>query len=186
MHFTIDNHVISYLVGRIKYNWLEDASTNCQTPVHTYDCVLNFKYDIRHTVCFIFVFFCFFPSFILYSQFYVGSMYDNIRLHVAWSYTSSADSPFSLISSFTLSNHLLLGRPLFLLPCAFITIALLPTQCSSLLITCPYHFNLLYSVLHHRYNKYMHTFVSSENTASVRKQWLIKTNGLCSKTFISY
>ena len=29
-------------------------------------------------------------------------------------------------------------------------------------------------------------YVSSENTASVRKQWLIKTNGLCSKTFISY
>ena len=29
---------------------------------------------------------------------YVGSMYDDIRLHVARSYTSSADSPFSLIS----------------------------------------------------------------------------------------
>ena len=34
-----------------------------------------------------------------YSHFYVGSMYDDIRLHVARSYTSSADSPFSLISS---------------------------------------------------------------------------------------
>ena len=44
-----------------------------------------------------------------YSHFYVGAMYDDIRLHVAWSYTSSADSPFSLMSSFTLSNHLLLG-----------------------------------------------------------------------------
>ena len=42
-------------------------------------------------------------------------------------YTSSADSPFSLMSSFTLSNHLLLVLPLFLLPCTFITIALLPT-----------------------------------------------------------
>ena len=62
-----------------------------------------------------------------YSHFYVGSMYDDIRLHVARSYTSSADSPFSLISSFTLSNHLLLlGLPLFLLPCTFISIALLP------------------------------------------------------------
>ena len=61
------------------------------------------------------------------SHFYVGSMYDDIRLHVARSYTSSADSPFSLMSSFTLSNHLLLGLPLFLLPCTFITIALLPT-----------------------------------------------------------
>ena len=78
-----------------------------------------------------------------YSHFYVGSMYDDIRLHVARSYTSSADSPFSLMSSFTLSNHLLLGLPLFLLPCTFITIVLLPTQCSSLRITCPYHFNLL-------------------------------------------
>ena len=67
-----------------------------------------------------------FFSFIL-SHFYVGSMYDDIRLHVARSYTSSADSPFSLMSSFTLSNHLLLGLPLFLLPCTFITIALLPT-----------------------------------------------------------
>ena len=38
-------------------------------------------------------------------------MYDDIRLHVARSYTSSPDSPFSLISSFTLSNHLLLGVP---------------------------------------------------------------------------
>ena len=56
----------------------------------------------------------FFFSF--YSHFLVGSMYDDIRLHVARSYTSSADSPFSLISSFTLSNHLLLGLPLFLLP----------------------------------------------------------------------
>ena len=70
-------------------------------------------------------------------------MYDDIRLHVARSYTSSADSPFSLMSSFTLSNHLLLGLPLFLLPCTFTTIALLPTYCSSLRITCPYHFNLV-------------------------------------------
>ena len=62
-----------------------------------------------------------------YSHFYVGSMYDDIRLHVARSYTSSADSPFSLMSSFTLSNHILLGLPLFLLPCTFIIIALLPT-----------------------------------------------------------
>ena len=77
------------------------------------------------------------------THFYVGSMHDETRLHVARSYTSSADSPFFLMSSFTLSNHLLLGLPLFLLPCTFITIALLPTQCSSLRITCPYHFNLL-------------------------------------------
>ena len=71
------------------------------------------------------LFFFFFFSFIL-SHFYVGSMYDNIRLHVARIYTSSADSPFSLTSSFTLSKHLLLGLPLFLLPCTFISITLLP------------------------------------------------------------
>ena len=47
------------------------------------------------------------------------------------------------ISSLTLSNHLHLGLPLFLLPCTFISIALLPTYYSSLLITCPHHFNLL-------------------------------------------
>ena len=60
-----------------------------------------------------------------YSHFYVGSMYEDIRLHVlvARLYTSSADSLFSMISSFTLSNHL--GLPPFLLPCTFISIALL-------------------------------------------------------------
>ena len=36
-------------------------------------------------------------------------MYDDVRLHVARSYTSSADSPFSLILPLTPSNHLLLG-----------------------------------------------------------------------------
>ena len=40
-------------------------------------------------------------------------MYDDIRIHVTRSYTSSADCLFSLISSVTLSNHLLLGLPLF-------------------------------------------------------------------------
>ena len=51
-------------------------------------------------------------------------MYDDIRLHVvAWSYTPSPDSPYSLTSSLTLSNHLLLGLPL--LPCTFVSIALL-------------------------------------------------------------
>ena len=32
-----------------------------------------------------------------HSHFYVGSVYYDIRLHVARSYTSSADSPISLI-----------------------------------------------------------------------------------------
>ena len=42
----------------------------------------------------------------MFSHFYVGSMNDDIRLHVARSYTTSADSPFSLISSFTSSNQI--------------------------------------------------------------------------------
>ena len=50
-------------------------------------------------------------SFSSYSHFYVRSMYADIRLHVALSYTSSADIPCYLKSSPTLSNRL----PLFLL-----------------------------------------------------------------------
>ena len=38
-----------------------------------------------------------------------------IRLNVAGPYTYSADSPFPLIWSLMLSNHLLLGIPIFLL-----------------------------------------------------------------------
>ena len=44
----------------------------------------------------------------------------DVRLHVARSHTSSPDSPFTLISSLTLSNHLLLGLPLFPFPFTFI------------------------------------------------------------------
>ena len=80
---------------------------------------------------------------ILIPTFMSGSMYDDIHLRVARSHSSSANSTVSLISSFTLSNLLLLGLHLFLLPRTFIFIALLPTYCSSLLITCPYHFKLL-------------------------------------------
>ena len=67
-----------------------------------------------------------YPSYSSYFLFYVGSMFDNIRSVGAH---SPLDSPFTLISSFTLSNHLLLGLTLFLFPCSctFITIALLPT-----------------------------------------------------------
>ena len=42
----------------------------------------------------------------MFSHFYVGSMNDDILLHVARSSTSSADSPFSLMSSFTSSNQI--------------------------------------------------------------------------------
>ena len=69
----------------------------------------------------------------------MGSIRDDSRLHAARSYTSSPDSPFSLISSFTQSTHLFFGLPLLLLPCISIPITLFPTYSSSLLITCPYH-----------------------------------------------
>ena len=72
-------------------------------------------------------------------------MYDDVRLHVARSYTPLVHSPFYLISSFTLSNHLHLVHPLFLIPCTFISIAPFLHRPSAhyLLITCPYYFNLL-------------------------------------------
>ena len=47
-------------------------------------------------------------SFLLPFHLSPSLIYDDIRLHVTRSYTSSPDSPFSLISSLTLSNHLLL------------------------------------------------------------------------------
>ena len=54
MPFTVDKLVMSDIVDRIKYmKWLEDASIIRQTPVYTHGCVFNFKYDIRHTMCFI-------------------------------------------------------------------------------------------------------------------------------------
>ena len=53
----------------------------------------------------------------------LGLMFGDIRLHVCRSYTSvsSPDSPIFLMSSLTLSNHLLLGLVL-LLPCTSIPI----------------------------------------------------------------
>ena len=75
-----------------------------------------------------------------YSHFHMRYIYDDIRLHVARSYTSSPDSPFSLISSLTLSNHLLLGSLDFPLYMYFHLHCCAPL---ALLITCPYHFNLL-------------------------------------------
>ena len=49
-------------------------------------------------------------------------------------------SPFSLISPLTLSNHLILGLSRSL---PYISIVILPTQCSSLHTICPYQFRIL-------------------------------------------
>ena len=59
------------------------------------------------------------------SHFYMGLMFDDISLHVARSYTTPVNRPFSLISSHTLSNHLLLCLSL-LFSCTSITIAIRP------------------------------------------------------------
>ena len=64
-------------------------------------------------------------------------MYDDERLIAPRSYNFSPDSPFPLVSSLILSNHLLLGLAIDLFPCTSIHIALLSTESSSLRIT--YH-----------------------------------------------
>ena len=84
----------------------------------------------------------FFSSY--YSQFYVGSMYEGIRL-AARSNASYTNSPFPLIPplSLTLPNYRLLRHPLCLIPCTFTSSAFLPVYCSYLLIASPFHSNLL-------------------------------------------
>ena len=78
----------------------------------------------------------FFFFFIVF-QLYVGSMYDDIRLHVTRSYTSSADNTFSLISSFTLSNHILLSSSLpSLMYFQFLR------HPSYIVLLSPHHFNI--------------------------------------------
>ena len=65
------------------------------------------------------------------------------RLHLARSWASSLDNSLSDKSFPMLSNHLRFGLPLLLFPGTSIAITLLPTYSSSLLNTCPYHFNIL-------------------------------------------
>ena len=60
------------------------------------------------------------------------------RLHLGRSCASSSDNPLSDKSFLMLSNHLRFGLPLLLFP-----ITVFPMYSSSLLETCPYHFNLL-------------------------------------------
>ena len=78
-----------------------------------------------------------------FSHFYVGSMCLVRRLHLGRSCASSPDNSLSDKSFLMLSNHLRFGLPLLLFPYTSIPITLLPTYSSSLLKTCPYHFNLL-------------------------------------------
>ena len=63
--------------------------------------------------------------------------------HLTRSCASSPDSPLSDKSFLMLSNNLRFCLPILLFPGNSITITLLPTYSSSLLNTCPYHFNLV-------------------------------------------
>ena len=68
---------------------------------------------------------------------FCDSMFDDICSSVVH---SLPDSHFSLILPLNLSNHLILGIPLFLIfPSSFF----LRMQCSSLLTICPYQFRIL-------------------------------------------
>ena len=73
----------------------------------------------------------------------MGSIYLTRRLHLARSCASFLDNSLSEKSFLMQSNHLRFGLPLLLFPSTSIVITLLPTYSSSLLYTCPYHFNLL-------------------------------------------
>ena len=85
----------------------------------------------------------FFFFFFIFSHFYVGSMCLVRRLHLDRSCASSSDNPLSDKSFLMLSIHLRFGLPLLLFPGTSIPNTLFPTYSSSLLETCPYHFNLL-------------------------------------------
>ena len=65
------------------------------------------------------------------------------RPHLTRSCASSHDNSLSDKSFLMLSNHFRFGLHLLLFPGTSIFITLLPTHSSSLLNTCPYHFNLL-------------------------------------------
>ena len=78
-----------------------------------------------------------------FSHFYVVSMCLMRRLRFALPCASSLDNSLSFKSFLMLSNHLRFGLPVLLFPGTSIAITLFPTYSSSLLNTCPYHFNLL-------------------------------------------
>ena len=89
-------------------DWLAVAMSLCKCVCFIEVCVLFYLYRTQFYAC------KYTPSPSLsgthtsfswyYSKYCVGSMFDYIRLHVAWSYTSS---PFSLVTPLTLSSHLL-------------------------------------------------------------------------------
>ena len=69
-----------------------------------------------------------------------------IILHIFLSSMSISFTPTSSISSFTTSENLLFGLPLFLFPDNSISIIFLPKYSWSLLMTCPYHLSLFFLI----------------------------------------
>ena len=123
--------IINY---RPKY-WIVNNKANPGLPPSYFD-------SYRHSMlpCFTRIFFFFF---FIFSHFYVGSMCLVRRLHLDRSCASSSDNPLSDKSFLMLSIHLRFGLPLLLFPGTSIPNTLFPAYSSSLLETCPYHFNLL-------------------------------------------
>ena len=101
--------------------------------------LINYNDIVNSIMNYAFFFFFFF----IFSHFYVGSMCLVRRLHLDRSCASSSDNPLSDKSFLMLSIHLRFGLPLLLFPGTSIPNTLFPTYSSSLLETCPYHFNLL-------------------------------------------
>ena len=79
----------------------------------------------------------------IFSRVYVESMYLTSCLRTAQLCVCSPDSPFSLMSSFTLSIHLRFDLPFLLFPSTSILITPFPTYSASLLVIRQYHFHLL-------------------------------------------
>ena len=106
------------------------SSSYSSSSVNTITYLLRVVFT--HKIFFIFIF----------SHFYVGSMCLTKRLNIARPCASSPANSLSDKSILKLSNHLRFGLPLLLFTGTSIAITLLPTYSSSLLNTCPYHFNL--------------------------------------------
>ena len=79
----------------------------------------------------------------IFSHFDARSMCLLRCLHLARSCASFLDNSLSDKSFLMLSKHLRFGLPLLLFLGTSIPVTLLPKYSSSLLNTCPYHFNLL-------------------------------------------
>ena len=73
----------------------------------------------------------------------VGSAFRVLRLHSPRFWASSGSMSFSRMSCCNTSLHLRFGLPLDLFPGTFRSCTALPIYSGGLLLTCPYHLNLL-------------------------------------------